>query len=46
MKGIDGNQFNKHISLGIFDWKKDKKFFARFEDPVSPEKESHSEEGT
>ncbi|KAK5616042.1 hypothetical protein CRENBAI_018265 [Crenichthys baileyi] len=24
---------------GLFDWKKDKKFFARFEEPVSPERE-------
>ncbi|MEQ2209029.1 hypothetical protein XENOCAPTIV_022667, partial [Xenoophorus captivus] len=24
---------------GLFDWKKDKKFFARFEETVSPERE-------
>ncbi|XP_072292370.1 tyrosine-protein phosphatase non-receptor type 13 isoform X3 [Eucyclogobius newberryi] len=29
---------------GIFDWKKDKKFFARFEDLASPEKEAPQEE--
>ncbi|XP_030298621.1 tyrosine-protein phosphatase non-receptor type 13 isoform X1 [Sparus aurata] len=29
---------------GLFDWKKDKKFFARFEEPVSPEKESPNED--
>ncbi|KAK1905374.1 FERM and PDZ domain containing protein 2, partial [Dissostichus eleginoides] len=29
---------------GLFDWKKDKKFLARFEEPVSPEKESPSED--
>ncbi|XP_030011850.1 tyrosine-protein phosphatase non-receptor type 13 isoform X3 [Sphaeramia orbicularis] len=31
-------------SKGLFDWKKDRKFFARFEDPVSPEKESPPED--
>ncbi|XP_057703939.1 tyrosine-protein phosphatase non-receptor type 13 isoform X2 [Corythoichthys intestinalis] len=29
---------------GLFDWKKDRKFFARFEEPVSPDKESPPEE--
>ncbi|XP_034008310.1 tyrosine-protein phosphatase non-receptor type 13 [Trematomus bernacchii] len=29
---------------GLFDWKKDKKFLARSEEPVSPEKESPSED--
>ncbi|XP_029926756.1 tyrosine-protein phosphatase non-receptor type 13 [Myripristis murdjan] len=29
---------------GLFDWKKDRKFFARFEDPGSPEKESPTED--
>ncbi|XP_051935454.1 tyrosine-protein phosphatase non-receptor type 13 isoform X1 [Hippocampus zosterae] len=29
---------------GLFDWKKDKKFFARFEEPISPEKESPQED--
>ncbi|GLD60280.1 tyrosine-protein phosphatase non-receptor type 13-like isoform X1 [Lates japonicus] len=29
---------------GLFDWKKDKKSFARFEEPVSPEKDSPTEE--
>ncbi|XP_035518834.1 tyrosine-protein phosphatase non-receptor type 13 [Morone saxatilis] len=29
---------------GLFDWKKDKKFFARFEEPVSPERESPTED--
>nr|XP_057910158.1 tyrosine-protein phosphatase non-receptor type 13 isoform X1 [Doryrhamphus excisus] len=29
---------------GLFDWKKDKKFFARFEEPVSPDKESPPED--
>ncbi|CAL1578039.1 unnamed protein product [Knipowitschia caucasica] len=29
---------------GLFDWKKDKKFFARFEDPVSPERDAPSDE--
>ncbi|XP_074501820.1 tyrosine-protein phosphatase non-receptor type 13 isoform X2 [Sebastes fasciatus] len=29
---------------GLFDWKKDKKFFARFEEPVSPEKDSPTED--
>ena len=32
-------------SVGLFDWKKDKKFLARSEEPVSPEKESPSEDG-
>lgn len=32
-------------SVGLFDWKKDKKVLARFEEPVSPEKESPSEDG-
>ncbi|KAF7645941.1 hypothetical protein LDENG_00195780, partial [Lucifuga dentata] len=29
---------------GLFDWKKDKKFFARFEDPGAPEKDSPSDD--
>ncbi|XP_028982966.1 tyrosine-protein phosphatase non-receptor type 13 isoform X2 [Betta splendens] len=29
---------------GLFDWKKDRKFFARFEEPVSPDKESPPED--
>ena len=29
---------------GLFDWKKDRKFFARFEDPNSPEKEASTVE--
>ncbi|CAK6979030.1 LOW QUALITY PROTEIN: tyrosine-protein phosphatase non-receptor type 13 [Scomber scombrus] len=29
---------------GLFDWKKDRKFFARFEEPASPEKDSPPEE--
>ncbi|XP_049455547.1 tyrosine-protein phosphatase non-receptor type 13 isoform X2 [Epinephelus fuscoguttatus] len=29
---------------GLFDWKKDRKFFARFEEPVSPEKVSPTED--
>ncbi|KAF3708267.1 FERM and PDZ domain-containing protein 2 [Channa argus] len=29
---------------GLFDWKKDRKFFARFEEPVSPEKDSPTED--
>ncbi|XP_067466135.1 tyrosine-protein phosphatase non-receptor type 13 [Thunnus thynnus] len=29
---------------GLFDWKKDRRFFARFEEPVSPEKESPTED--
>uniref|UniRef100_UPI003AAC9320 tyrosine-protein phosphatase non-receptor type 13 n=1 Tax=Centroberyx gerrardi TaxID=166262 RepID=UPI003AAC9320 len=29
---------------GLFDWKKDRKFFARFEDPGSPEKDSPTED--
>ncbi|KAK2824256.1 hypothetical protein Q5P01_021431 [Channa striata] len=29
---------------GLFDWKKDRKFFARFEEPVSPEKDSPIED--
>ncbi|KAF1375768.1 hypothetical protein PFLUV_G00223610 [Perca fluviatilis] len=29
---------------GLFDWKKEKKFFARFEEPVSPEKDSPTED--
>lgn len=30
--------------VGLFDWKKDRKFFARFEEPVSPERESPTED--
>lgn len=33
------------VSAGLFDWKKDRKFFARFEEPVSPEREYPLEEG-
>ncbi|KAM3605890.1 uncharacterized protein V6R79_006675 [Siganus canaliculatus] len=29
---------------GLFDWKKDRKFFARFEEPVSPERVSPTED--
>ncbi|XP_077438821.1 tyrosine-protein phosphatase non-receptor type 13 isoform X2 [Vanacampus margaritifer] len=29
---------------GLFDWKKDRKFFARFEEPISPDKESPPED--
>ncbi|XP_068579113.1 tyrosine-protein phosphatase non-receptor type 13 isoform X1 [Cebidichthys violaceus] len=29
---------------GLFDWKKDRKFFARFEEPVSPDKDSPTED--
>ncbi|KAL3972100.1 segment polarity protein dishevelled [Sarotherodon galilaeus] len=29
---------------GLFDWKKDRKSFARFEEPVSPEKDSPTED--
>ncbi|CAN9499841.1 unnamed protein product [Ophioblennius macclurei] len=29
---------------GLFDWKKDRRFFARFEEPVSSEKESPTED--
>ncbi|XP_041865921.1 tyrosine-protein phosphatase non-receptor type 13 [Melanotaenia boesemani] len=29
---------------GLFDWKKDRKFFARFEDPASPDREFASED--
>ncbi|XP_070833726.1 tyrosine-protein phosphatase non-receptor type 13 isoform X2 [Chaetodon trifascialis] len=29
---------------GLFDWKRDRKFFARFEEPVSPEKDSPTED--
>ncbi|XP_041646232.1 tyrosine-protein phosphatase non-receptor type 13 [Cheilinus undulatus] len=29
---------------GLFDWKKDRKFFARFEEPVSPERLSPTED--
>ncbi|XP_054456293.1 tyrosine-protein phosphatase non-receptor type 13 [Anoplopoma fimbria] len=29
---------------GLFDWKKDKKFFARFEEPISPDKDSPTED--
>ncbi|XP_044069038.1 FERM and PDZ domain-containing protein 2 isoform X2 [Siniperca chuatsi] len=29
---------------GLFDWKKDRKFFTRFEEPVSPEKDSPTED--
>lgn len=31
--------------LGLFDWKKDKKFFARFEEPVSSERGSPPDDG-
>lgn len=31
--------------LGLFDWKKDRKFFARFEEPVSPERDSPTDDG-
>lgn len=30
---------------GLFDWKKDKNFFARFEEPVSPERDSSTDDG-
>lgn len=33
------------FSVGLFDWKKDRKFFARFEEPVSPEREYPVEDG-
>lgn len=33
------------LSVGLFDWKKDRKFFARFEEPVSPEREYAVEDG-
>ncbi|XP_068423538.1 FERM and PDZ domain-containing protein 2 isoform X2 [Clinocottus analis] len=29
---------------GLFDWKKDRKFFTRFEEPVSPDKDSPTED--
>ncbi|KAL6101807.1 uncharacterized protein ACO6RY_16971 [Pungitius sinensis] len=29
---------------GLFDWKKDRKFFARFEEPVSPDADSPTED--
>ncbi|XP_077960978.1 tyrosine-protein phosphatase non-receptor type 13 isoform X3 [Gasterosteus aculeatus] len=29
---------------GLFDWKKDRKFFARFEEPVSPDTDSPTED--
>ncbi|KAM9847849.1 tyrosine-protein phosphatase non-receptor type 13 [Aulostomus maculatus] len=29
---------------GLFDWKKDRKFFARFEEPASPERRSPTED--
>lgn len=33
------------FSVGLFDWKKDRKFFTRFEEPVSPDKEFPTEDG-
>lgn len=36
---------NNVSSVGLFDWKKDRKFLARFEEPISPDKESPTEDG-
>lgn len=36
---------NQYFFIGLFDWKKDRRFFARFEEPASPEKDSPPEEG-
>lgn len=41
LKGL----FVGFCSVGLFDWKKDRKFFARFEEPVSPEREYPVEDG-
>lgn len=41
--------FQKNVSTpffsGLFDWKKDRNFFARFEEPVSPERDSSTDDG-
>lgn len=39
------HKVNKCFSLvGLFDWKRDRKFFARFEEPVPPEREFPTED--
>lgn len=42
---VTAQRWTRFSLVGLFDWKKDRKFFARFEEPVSPEKDSPMDDG-